>query len=129
MRRPGLFGVVVLVGFGVLIGAAAFGGEGALSGLLAAPLAVVGFMFQALLFLLLFGLVMKIVVGRRVRRSVGWSSRPRWSQPPEDGRLHPRHGWCGRSEGGADTGDRFEEWHRMAHARKEVDDHTPPFEG
>ncbi len=130
MRRPSLFGTVLLVGFGVLIGAAAFGGADAIGGLVTAPLAVLGFMFQVLLFFLLFGLVMRLLVGGR-RSPIGYWSGPARGRWP-DGAVRHRHGWCGggpRDDAATEPeSDRFDEWHRMAHARKEVDDHTPPVE-
>ncbi len=127
LRRRGPFGVLVLVGLGVLLGAALFGGMGAIGSVLAAPLLVLGFLFKIVLFFILFGLVARLVAGAGGRgRSWSGRSRERWSDWP-----HAR--W--QSRGGASHGDedlraedRFEEWHRMAHARQEVDDHTPPFE-
>ncbi len=127
LRRRGPFGVLVLVGLGILLGAALFGGMGAIGSVLAAPLLVLGFLFKIVLFFILFGLVARLFAGAGARsRSWPGRSRERWSDWP-----HAR--WQSRSEardGDEDprAEDRFEEWHRMAHARQEVDDHTPPFE-
>lgn len=127
LRRRSPFGVLLMVGFGVLIGAAVFGGTEAVTGLLAAPFVVLGFFFKILLFFLLFGLFFKLVVGGRGRSS-NWSGPSREWRSDETRRHHP----CRGRRTGEDTDhepvDRFDEWHRMAHARQEVDDHTPPVE-
>jgi hypothetical protein len=125
MRRSP-FGVLLLVGIGLMLGAALFGGVEAVGSVLAAPLVVLGFLFKIILFFLLFGLIARLFAGS-ARRDMNWAG--------------PRRGtWCGgarstwtghrSSEGDVDedVDNRFEEWHRMAHARQEVDDHTPPFE-
>lgn len=125
MRRSP-FGMILMVGFGVLLGAALFGGSAAVGGLVAAPFMVLGFLFKVALLVMLFGLAASFFAGFGGRRNKGWSrpSRERWSQ---EARKH----WHGQSESPPgephrSTDDRFEEWHRMAHARKEVDDHVPP---
>ena len=126
-RSP--FGMLFMVGFGVLIGAVLFGGAEAVGTVLAAPFVALGFIFKVVLFFMLMGLVFRLLArGNGGRRGKCWSgpSRQEWSN-----RTHPR--WHDRS-GSSDndtvdsTGDRFDEWHRMAHARQEVDDHTPPIE-
>ena len=131
LRRRGLFGVLLLVSFGLLLGAALFGGTAAVGGLLAAPFIALGFVFKIVLFFILFGLVARLLAGTcgRGLRNRGWSdsSHEWWSD-------EARSRWSGRrapsqSHEGEKSNDRFEEWHRMAHARQEVDDHTPPVEG
>jgi hypothetical protein len=128
--RRGPFGVFLLVSFGVLLGAALFGGTAAVDGLVAVPFLVLGFMFKIVLFFLLFGLVARMFAGsagqgRRGRRWAG-TSHEWWSD-------EVRSRWFGRrapseSDEGKLLDDRFDEWHRMAHARQEVDEHTPPIE-
>jgi len=127
-RSP--FGLFLIVGIGVLLGAALFGSSDAAVGLMAAPLLVLGFLFKIVLFFMLFGLIAKLVAGSAARGPRSWS----WSGPsrrwwPEEARSR----WQPRTESSDDDDDkmrnnRFEEWHRMAHARQEVDDHTPPVE-
>ena len=128
VRRRGPFGLLFMVGFGVLLGAAIFGGPGAVGGLVVSPFVVLGFVFKIILFFMLFGLMVRLFAGSggRGRRSKSWCgpSPDRWSD-------EARSRWSGRSTSSeTDEGDsrdgRFEEWHRMAHARQEVDDHTPP---
>lgn len=126
LRRSPI-GLFLMVGFGLLLGAALFGGTEAVGSVVAAPFVVLGFMFKIVLFFMLFGLIAKLFAGS-ARRGKNWSG-PRhewWSD-------EARSPWSGRrptSERGEDANqnNRFEEWHRMAHARQEVDDHTPPFE-
>jgi hypothetical protein len=66
-------------------------------------------MLKVAFLMMLFGFV-----GRRV-----WSGRMwEWDEPQWRGRSRPRR----RQETPTrSTEDRFEEWHRMAHAREEVD--------
>ncbi|MDH3397628.1 MAG: hypothetical protein OEM81_07335 [Acidimicrobiia bacterium] len=127
LRRRGPFGVFLMVGVGVLVGATLFGGSGAVGGLVAAPLLVLGFLFKIVLFFMLFGLVSRLFAGLG-GRDKSWSgpSHEWWS----DEVRSRRNGRSRSSESdvGKPQNDRFEEWHRMAHARQEVDDHTPPFE-
>jgi hypothetical protein len=115
------------LGVGLLLGAALFGGTAAVGSVLAAPFVVLGFIFKVVLFFLLFGLIARLFAGS-ARRGGNWSDprrrswcgggRSRWSGHPSSS----------EEEGDDRVNDRFEEWHRMAHARQEVDDHTPPFE-
>jgi hypothetical protein len=126
-RSP--FGVLLVVGSGVLLGAALFGGAGAVGSLVAAPFIVLGFLFKIVLFFLLFGLAVRLFAGTRRR---GWPEKT-WSGPSRQWSDETRARWPCRSmspQGHEDktVNDGFEEWHRMAHARQEVDDHTPPIE-
>ncbi len=130
MLRRSPFGLFLLVGMGILLGAALFGSSGAVAGLVAAPFLVLGFVFKIALFFILFGLMAKMFAGAGHRNRRGWNRsgppRPWWSE--EGGSP-----WSARRESSdrdepKPMGDRFEEWHRMAHARQEVDDHTPPVE-
>ncbi len=121
MRRSPL-GLLFLVGLGVLFGASLSGGTATL-GWLAAPFLALGFIFKILFFVLILGFIAKAFRGHRNWERAGGQ----WS---EEARKHrqKRHG---ATEGGESQSrsDRFEEWHRMAHARQEVDDHVPPVEG
>ncbi len=126
MRRSP-FGVLLLLGIGLMLGAALFGGTAAIGSVLAAPFVVLGFMFKVVLFFMLFGLIAKLFAGS-ARRSRNWSD-PRREAWCGGGRSR----WSGHHSASEDdeadrADDRFEEWHRMAHARQEVDDHTPPVE-
>lgn len=92
--------VLAMIGVGSLFG----GGMVGLGALFLLPILLVKLAF----FLMLFGFVGRQFVGRRPswnRDYPGWvgRSRPRPEQPP------------------AEREERFEEWHRMAHAREEVD--------
>ena len=133
MTRRSPFAMVLMVGFGLLLGAALFGGIESVGAVLAAPFIVLGFIFKVALFFLLFGLFARFV-GRRSGRH--WDDgevwKERWQQRqdgwnPSQGR---RPGRPSRPEttSGLSAEDRFEEWHRFAHARQEVDDHVPPVE-
>ncbi len=128
LRRRSPFGMILMVGFGVLLGAALFGGSEAVGGLVAAPFLVFGFLFKVALFVMLFGFVARMFAGSSGRRGKGWSgpSHRWWTE-------EARKRWHGQSEPSShepdqSKNDRFEEWHRMAHARQEVDDHVPPVE-
>jgi hypothetical protein len=121
MRRSP-FGILILVGLGVLLGATLSGGSAATAGWLAAPFLVFGLIFKILFFFLLFGFVARAFGGHR-----------RWGKPSGPWSEEARQHWPKRHEGTRDdeprsSTDRFEEWHRMAHARAEVDDHVPPVE-
>lgn len=128
-RRRSLFGTFLIVGFGVFLGAAIFGGPGAVGTVLAAPLVAVGFVFKIFLFFMLFGLMSRLIfrAGATGGRGKCWSgpSGREWSDRTRP-HWHRRSGSSDEGEAGSKD-DRFEEWHRMAHARQEVDDHTPPF--
>ncbi len=129
-RRRSPFGVFILLGVGVLLGAALFGGPGAVGGLVAAPFIVLGVMFKIVLFFMLFGLAARLLAGHggRGRPGKNWCSPSQeWRFDAARPRRATRMGWPASDEGTAHD-DRFEEWHRMAHARQEVDDHTPPVE-
>ncbi len=82
MRRRSPFGLFLMVGFGVLFGAALFGGIGAVGSVVAAPFLVLGFMFKIVLFFVLFGLVAKMFAG----------SARRDQAKPGTGPDHPHNG-------------------------------------
>ncbi|MDH3251078.1 MAG: hypothetical protein OEQ47_19070, partial [Acidimicrobiia bacterium] len=93
------------------------------------PFIVLGVVFKIVLFFVLFGLAARLLAGRSGRGEQG----KRRCGPSQDWRSdEARSRWYGRAASPNDEGtshdDRFEEWHRMAHARQEVDDHTPPVE-
>ena len=121
MRRGPLW-ILILVGLGVLLGVGLSGGSLATAGWLAAPFLVFGLIFKILFFFLLFGFIARAFGGHRHwEKAMGT-----WS---EEARRHwqNRHGATTDDEPRSST-DRFEEWHRMAHAREEVDDYVPPVE-
>lgn len=129
-KRRSPFAMFLMVGFGLLLGAAIFGGVESVGAVLAAPFIVLGFIFKVALFFMLFGLFARFV-GRRARH---WDDGDVWKERWQE----QRGGWSppqrpsqtsGRSESSRPSAeDRFEEWHRLAHARQEVDDHVPPVE-
>jgi len=129
-RRRSPFGLFILVGLGVLLGAAIFGTSETVGGLVAAPLLVVGVVFKIFLFFLLFGLAARLFAGagHRGRQAKSWPGRshPWWSEDARN-RWHGR-GESSENDEASQRDDRFDEWHRLAHARQEVDDHTPPVE-
>ena len=136
MMRRSPFAMFLMVGFGLLLGAAIFGGIESVGAVLAAPFIVLGFIFKVALFFLLFGLFARFV-GRRAGRH--WEDGEVWKErwqaqrgewSPPQGRRSSRPSRPSRPEtsSGPSAEDRFEEWHRLAHARQEVDDHVPPVE-
>ena len=76
--RRGPLGLFLIVGFGLLLGAALFGGTEAVGSVVAAPFVVLGFMFKIVLSFMLFGLIAKLFAGS-ARRGKNWSG--------------PRHEW------------------------------------
>jgi len=86
LRRSPI-GLFLMVGFGLLLGAALFGGTEAVGSVVAAPFLVLGFMFKVVLFFMLFGLVAKIFAGSvgRGRRS---GTGP--AHPEDRGLMRPR---------------------------------------
>lgn len=105
------FAIVVLAAIG--LGSLLFGGaEGFAAGaglLLLAPLFIV---FKIMFFLMIFGLFKYGFAGRRTSSGYGpWGWRPR--RPTT------------RSDGPSEK-DRFDEWHRLEHAREEVDSWVDP---
>ena len=126
MRRSP-FGVLLLLGIGLLLGAALFGGTAAVGSVLAAPFVVLGFIFKIFLFFLLFGLVARMFA-RSAQRGSTWSGPRRESWCGGNRSSWPGHRKSSEDAEADRADDRFEEWHRMAHARQEVDDHTPPVE-
>lgn len=137
MTRRNPISGLLLLGFGLMLGAAMFGGGGTAATLVAAPVLALGFVLKVMLFLVFFSFLAK-AFGRNVHQSHSSSDSrhhggPPWmrpdfqkawdfrgsrdeKRPPEDEKDRPT------------TADRFEDWHRMAHAREEVDDYAPPVE-
>lgn len=91
--------VFAAIGVGSVLGV----GGAAVGALLFLPLLILKVAFV----MMLFGFV-----GRRVWHRRMWE----WDEPRWRGRSRPRRETPSRS-----NEDRFEEWHRMAHARDEVD--------
>ena len=111
-----MFRFAILVLAGVALGAVIFGGAGS---------AVAGVGFFALFPLLLLAKLVFIamIFGVFARRSYGsrWRTgefRSFWDRDPSSSRGTTK------DEGQTET-DRFEQWHRMAHAREEVDSWAP----
>jgi hypothetical protein len=71
-------------------------------------------LFKVMMFFILFTFISKMFWfgGRRHHRRFGWDER--WRRQPEQEE--------------ASGEDQFEEWHRMAHAREEVDSWAPQAE-
>ncbi len=111
------FAVLVLAGIG--LGALFFGGaESAAFG--------VGFLALIPLFILMKLVFIGLIFGAFARRGYrnGWNRgdfRPPWTWTESSGRRSSRPT---RDERPSET-DRFEEWHRMAHAKEEVDSWAP----
>jgi hypothetical protein len=111
------FVIALLAAFG--LGALIFGGNTvSVAGLvLLVPLF---FIFKVMLFMMLFGLVSSAIWGRG-----GRSPRPCW----QSHRHHRSRGTGGSTDAASgragDETDRFEEWHRMAHAKEEVESWIP----
>jgi len=121
-RSP--FRLLLLVGLGVLLGALLFGGAETAGAVVAAPLLILGFIFKAVLFVFLFGFIAKMFGGFAGHR--GWNGdRQRWA---EEGREWRRRSADAAADDARDSSDLFDEWHRIAHGRQEVDEHTPPIE-
>ena len=94
--------VLAMIGLGSVIGS----GVAGLAALAIIPILFLKFMFV----MFLFGFV-----GRRFWYS-GRRPSAGWGEPPWRGRSRPQ------AEPSRPSGEeRFEEWHRMAHAREEVD--------
>ena len=91
--------VLAMIGLGSVLGSG-LAGFGAIL-LLPILLLKVGFV------LMLFGFIGRRISGERPSRD--------WGNPGWVGRSRPR------PEASASREDRFEDWHRMAHAREEVD--------
>lgn len=122
-RSP--FRTFLMVGLGILLGAAIFGGAETAGALVAAPLVVLGFLFKMVLFFLLFGFIARAFTGFAGKSEWG-RDRARWAEEARDWRR--RHGQSDDTDRPSTSEESFEEWHRMAHARREVDEHTPPVE-
>ena len=106
------FAFIVLAGIG--LGALLFGGAGgAVAGFGFLALIPIIFLFKVVFIATLFGMF------ARRRYDGRWGSedfRPPWA----GGRRSQRSASPERDEGPSET-ERFEEWHRLAHAREEVD--------
>lgn len=129
MTRRSPFSTLFLLGFGLVLGAALFGAPGTTSTLLAAPFIALGFVFKVLFFVFMFGLVAR-ALGKSMGQAQGDASQRHGGPPWMRHGCHPGSGANreGSDEHRASRSERFEEWHRMAHAREEVDDYAPPVE-
>lgn len=107
------FVIAMLAAFG--LGALVFGGNAATAAglVLLVPLF---FIFKLMLFFLLFGVVSSALWGR--------------GRPRARGHWGPHHEWRRSSRSSSEERrpsreEQFEAWHRMAHAREEVDSWAP----
>lgn len=87
------------------------------------------FFLKALFAVMLFGILMRACVGRRWSRDAGWGAWKRggpWQhhffEQGRTGRRSRRP--VDREEERRASHERFEEWHDLAHARREVDSWT-----
>jgi hypothetical protein len=118
-----MFRFLFLVLAGVGLGALIFGeGSWGLGLLLLFPVLLLA---KVAFILLLFGFF-----GRMMwhRGRPGWRGPSEWHAPRREGPpswQRPRWGDGGGEAGPAGDEARFEEWHRMAHAREEVDSWAP----
>lgn len=92
--------VLAMVGLGSVLGT----GVGWIAAAVLLPLLLIKVLFV----LMMFGFV-----GRKIMGSRSWA----WDEARWSGRPRPRR----RPEASPSREERFEEWHRMAHAREEVD--------
>lgn len=107
------FAIVVLAGIG--LGALLFGGTSSTAagvGFLA--LIPIFFFFKVLFVAMLFGMFARHRFGNQWSRD---DYRPPWSR----GQGSRRGSRSSDKEDGSAQTERFEEWHRMAHAKEEVD--------
>lgn len=124
--------LLLLIGAGVFIGMILTGGFEAVTTLAMIPFLILAFAFKMLLFVMLFGFIFGAV--KRHGYEGGYRSRRRPRQ--SDDWMDEARTWWNRHEGRRRTeskpdksdADRFADWHRMAHARREVDEHAPPID-
>lgn len=110
------FAFFVLAGIG--LGALLFGGAGgAAAGVGFLALIPVFFLLKVLFIAMLFGMFAR----RRYSYRSGADFRPPWGRGGGSRRRSP----SSQEEAGGEETDRFEEWHRMAHAKEEVDSWAP----
>jgi len=110
------FAFLVLAGIG--LGALLFGGaNSAAAGVGFLALIPVFFFFKVLFIVMVFGMFAR----RRYSYRSGADFRPPWAR---GGGSRRRSSSSQKEAGGTET-DRFEEWHRMAHAKEEVDSWAP----
>ena len=127
MRRSPI-ALLFFVGLGVLVGATVVGGTSGAATVVAAPFIVLGFIFKIMLAVFLFGLLARMFGGHRGgqnhhgHRGKGGP----WSAEAKENWQRRHESADGTQQSG--PSDRFEEWHRLAHAREEVDEHVPPVE-
>ena len=111
------FAVLVLAGIG--LGALLFGGaQGAGAGIGFLALIPLFFILKILFIAMIFGALARSGYRSRMSRD---EFRAPWMRSDWMGRRPSRH----REDPGPSADDRFEEWHRMAHAKDEVDSWAP----
>jgi hypothetical protein len=107
------FAFVILAGIG--LGAILFGGaESAATGIGFLALIPIFFFFKLLFIAMLFGMFARRRFGYQ---RTGKDFRPPWARAGGSRRRSS----SSRPDKGPAESDRFEEWHRMAHAKEEVD--------
>lgn len=107
------FAFVILAGIG--LGALLFGGApSAAAGVGFLALIPIFLFFKLLFIAMLFGMFARHRFGNQ-RKSEDF--RPAWARGSESGRRSP----SSRKDEVPSEIDRFEEWHRIAHAKEEVD--------
>jgi hypothetical protein len=129
MTRRNPISGLLLLGFGLMLGAVLFGAGGTTPTWVAAPLIVLGFGLKLMLFMLILGFMAR-AIGRTTHRSSRRSehrSGPPWMRHDFRGPWNENDAPTDQ-EATPSPADHFHEWHRMAHAREEVDDYAPPVE-
>ena len=129
MTRRNPISGLLLLGFGLMLGALLFGAGGTTATWVATPLIVLGFGLKLMLFMLFFG-VMARAFGRKTHwrgRSSEHQSGPPWMRHDSRSPWNEKDASTEQKAHTTPT-DHFDEWHRMAHAREEVDDYAPPVE-
>ena len=122
--------LMLMIGAGVFIGMMLTGGFEAVTTLAMIPFLILAFAFKMLLFFMLFSFIFGAV--KRHRYESDHRSRKRSAK--SDDWMDEARTWWNRHEGrtrteskpGESDADRFADWHQMAHARREVDEHAPP---
>ncbi len=102
---------VFLVALMISLATSLFGGAAAAGAAIGGAMLFLPILFfKVVLFVMLFGFFGRMATGSSRHRGWGWPHG--WSQTPA-------------SASSQSDEDRFDEWHRMAHARDEVDSWTP----
>lgn len=122
-RSP--FRLIVLIGLGVLVGMMLTGGAEAIAGVAMIPFLILAFAFKVLLIFMIFGFIFGGMKRHHRRHNGSWPESDRWSDWMDEASSRRRRRKPEPKPEKPQT-ETFEDWHRMAHARREVDDHAPP---